>query len=76
MSTTPAAPTNNIDTAIQVLNLVNAAVPAALLIIGLLRDAAPGTTVEELRQRLEWQLAANMSQVDAWLAAHPEIKPA
>jgi hypothetical protein len=61
-----------IDTAIGIVNLINAAAPGVAELILLIRKRDGTVTVAALLDEADAAFAANIKQAQDWLATHPK----
>jgi len=62
----------DIQTALDILNLANAAIPGILKLINLIQSAEGSMTVAQLREQAGAVFAFNHDQIAEWKRKHPE----
>ena len=63
------------DKAIQIVNLLNAAVPGIASMIQMIKNQDGTVSLTVTFDQADQQLDANLQQVTDWFKAHPDVKP-
>lgn len=62
------------DKAIQIINLLNAAVPGIASMIQLIKNQDGTVSLTVTLDQADQQFDANLQQVTDWFKAHPDVK--
>ena len=63
------------DKAIQIVNLLNAAVPGIASMIQMIKNQDGTVSLTVTFDQADQQFDANLQQVTDWFKAHPDVKP-
>ncbi len=62
------------DKAIQIINLLNAAIPGIASMIQLIKNQGGTVSLTVTLDQADQQFDANLQQVTDWFKAHPDVK--
>jgi hypothetical protein len=61
---------NSIQASLDILNLINTALPGVLKIINMIKDADPGMTMGDFQKQAADTFASNIAEIEQWHKDH------